>query len=57
MNRIPGPAQGAAADDWSRRTAKDMIADGYVPSAILDKLTAYGLSLYAAQALLREFMH
>lgn len=57
QSRTPGPAQGAPADDWSHRTAKDMIADGYMPGAIIAKLTAYGLSENAAKALLRQLAH
>lgn len=49
-----GPAVGYAADDWSRQTAVRMLADGYTVDAILRYLEAYGLSFFAAQALLRE---
>lgn len=54
IGRIPGPAQGHKADDWSRETARRMAADRYCPSAIIRYLEAYGLSFYAAQALVRE---
>jgi len=49
-----GPAVGAARDEWSVATAKRMIADGYDIGRIIDYLEAYGLSFFAAQALLRE---
>jgi hypothetical protein len=39
------------ADDWSRAKAAEMHQAGYAASVIIAKLEAYGIGLYAAQAL------
>jgi len=41
------------ADDWSRAKAAEMHAEGYAAGVIIDKLEAYGIGVYAAQALVR----
>lgn len=52
--RQDGPASGHPADAWSVETVRRMLAQNYTADAILRHLEAYGLSFYAAQALLRE---
>jgi hypothetical protein len=42
------------ADDWSREKAAEMRRDGYAAGVIIDKLEAYGIGFYAAQALVRQ---
>ena len=42
------------ADDWSRAKAAEMHEAGYPAGVIIDKLEAYGIGLYAAQALVRN---
>lgn len=42
------------ADDWAKAKAAEMLKDGYPPGAIIAKLDAYGIGLYAAQALVRD---
>lgn len=42
------------ADDWSRETAAQMRREGYADGIIIAKLEAYGVGLYAAQAILRN---
>jgi len=42
------------ADDWSRAKAAEMHAQGYAAGVIIDTLEAYGIGLYAAQAVVRK---
>jgi hypothetical protein len=42
------------ADDWAKAKAEEMMREGYSPGAIIAKLEAYGIGLYAAQALVRK---
>jgi hypothetical protein len=42
------------ADEWSRAKAAEMHRDGYAAGVIIDKLEAYGIGFYAAQALVRR---
>ena len=51
---IRGPAEGAQIDEWSTTTAARMMADGYMPGVIIRYLEGYGLSFFAAQALVRQ---
>ncbi len=45
------------ADDWSRAKAAEMHEAGYAAGVIIDKLEAYGIGLYAAQALIMEIQN
>ena len=42
------------ADDWSRAKAAETREAGYADGLIIDHLQAYGISLYAAQSLVRN---
>jgi hypothetical protein len=42
------------ADDWSRAKAAEMHQAGYAAGVIIAKLEAYGIGLYAAQALVKN---
>ena len=42
------------ADDWSRAKASEMHQAGYAAGVIITKLEAYGIGLYAAQAVVRR---
>jgi hypothetical protein len=55
INPMPvRPPWGKPADDWSRAKAAEMHAAGYSAGLIIDHLQAYGISLYAAQSLVRN---
>jgi hypothetical protein len=55
INRISHmPSWTKPADDWSRAKAAEMHREGYSAGVIIDKLEAYGIGLYAAQALVRN---
>jgi hypothetical protein len=55
INRISHMASWTKpADEWSRAKAAEMHRDGYAAGVIIDKLEAYGIGFYAAQALVRR---
>jgi hypothetical protein len=49
--KVPGTR---LADDWSRAQAEEMHREGYSAGTIIGHLEAYGIGLYAAQALVRH---
>lgn len=52
--RSVGPAVGYQADEWSTATAREMIDAGSDDGTVIRYLEAYGLSTFAAQALVRR---
>ena len=52
--RSVGPAVGYQADEWAFETTERMIDENYEDDAIIRYLEAYGLSTFAAQALVRK---
>jgi hypothetical protein len=58
VNRISiRPPGTRPADAWARAKADEMHREGYSAGAIISHLEAYGIGLYAAQALVRELQN
>jgi hypothetical protein len=58
VNRIVIKAPGnRPADAWSRAKAAEMHGQGYSAGTIIGHLEAYGIGLYATQALVRELQN